>query len=108
MSPTRPLTAVAAANEHFRRGVGRDAATRGRIVFDAALKGLGARRLGRIIDAVRAFDFDDGADLCAPDRDRGAVVVDGETFAFRIRTDAAGPDASSPEGGATLTISRRP
>jgi hypothetical protein len=90
----RPGRPAAAANDRFRRTVGREAGTRGRIVFDRALEGLPTRLRARIIDAVRAYEFRHGADADHDPRASGTFTLEGVAFRFSIEVD---PEAPEPE-----------
>jgi hypothetical protein len=85
---------AAAANDRFRRTVGREAGTRGRIMFDSALEDLPTRLRARIIDAVRAYEFRHGADADHDPRASGTFTLEGVAFRFSIEVD---PEAPEPE-----------
>jgi hypothetical protein len=96
MPADRTVRSAAAANDRFRRTVGREAATRGRIAFDRGLEDLPTRLRAQIVDAVRAYEFRHGADADLDLRASATITVENLAFHFSIEIDPEAPEPDQP------------
>jgi hypothetical protein len=94
MSVDRPARPAALLNDRFRRTVGRDASSRGVVIFDASLSSLTLRQRRAVVAAVRAYTFsaEDGKQYAA--RRTATVTVQGVAYRFAVEADA--PDDRAP------------